>query len=285
MPPVYQRHLAGRTTGLLGSGSIPTVRLPHHWGPPTATAFTIPKTNRRGFSENNYWHLRCEQNNWLFRHLPSGARRSGIRAQQILQWRIAAQGESIRWQSSRSKCYRYFPNAPGSHERRCKTWNKGRRPRSVQFRQFDLHQKLEQSKELNDLKEPCIIISASGMAKAGQLSTTLPTTYPIHAQYNHDGGLLLSRSLTHSGTGLKKFPFWRNARSESPHYPKWKHSPDTATTWKWKVFSIVRTNSGKKTFLVHGEYEGSSNFTKEFWRKTVLKIYRNSGLLKWIWTE
>lgn len=127
----------------------------------------------------------------------------------------------------------------------------------------------EESKALNETKEPCVIISASGMAEAGRIKHHIAHTISSPANTILIVGYCEPRSLggrlragaTEVGIFGEKYPV--NAEigvidSMSAH-----GDYDDLSQW----ISCQEPGQVKKLFLVHGEYEVQQEFRERLLRK------------------
>lgn len=119
----------------------------------------------------------------------------------------------------------------------------------------------EESKALNTMEDPCIIISASGMANAGRIQHHLfngidqsRNTVLIVGYCTPDtpGGLLRD-----GVENLKFFGQWKPVRAEVEVMDSFSAHADR---WEMVHFLEHHKNNLKKLFLVHGDYEAQQAF-------------------------
>ena len=120
----------------------------------------------------------------------------------------------------------------------------------------------EESKSLNHAKEPCIIISSSGMMNAGRVKHHLfnniedpKSTFLIVGYCSPDtpGGKLRS-----GATGLKIFNKYKEIKADVEVMDSFSAHGDRD---EMKDFIVNQQKKLKKIFLVHGEYD-----TQQAWR-------------------
>lgn len=120
----------------------------------------------------------------------------------------------------------------------------------------------EQSKALNNFKEPCIIISSSGMMNAGRVKHHLfnnvenpRNTFLIVGYCTPDtpGGKLRA-----GATGLKVFNQYKEVKADVEIMDSFSAHGDRE---EMKTFVLNQKSRLKKLFLVHGEYD-----TQQAWR-------------------
>jgi metallo-beta-lactamase family protein len=116
---------------------------------------------------------------------------------------------------------------------------------------------VNESKKLNDLKEPCIIISASGMAEAGRIKHHIKNNIEKHncaillvgyCTPESLGGRLLAGNKTVRIFGEE---YTVNARIIDMEY----YSSHGDYNEILQYLSCINPKKVKQTFLVHGEYE------------------------------
>jgi metallo-beta-lactamase family protein len=121
---------------------------------------------------------------------------------------------------------------------------------------------VEQSKALNSSKEPCIIISSSGMMNAGRVKHHLfnnvenpRNTFLIVGYCTPDtpGG-----KLRNGATGLKIFNQYKEVKADVEVMDSFSAHGDRE---EMKDFITNQKKKVKKVFLVHGEYD-----TQQAWR-------------------
>ncbi len=126
---------------------------------------------------------------------------------------------------------------------------------------------VEQSKALNSSKEPCIIISSSGMMNAGRVKHHLfnniedtKNTFLIVGYCSPDtpGGILRS-----GAQGLKLFGEYKKVKAEIEVMDSFSAHGD-----RDEMMSVLQNQKSrlKKLFLVHGEYD-----TQQAWREYLLE--------------
>ncbi|HMN90396.1 MAG TPA: MBL fold metallo-hydrolase [Saprospiraceae bacterium] len=127
----------------------------------------------------------------------------------------------------------------------------------------DLHyiRDTEESKKLNTSQEPCIIISASGMANAGRIQHHLfnnmedpKNTILIvgYAAPETPGGMLRN-----GVQALRFFGQWKPVRATVEIMDSFSAHADR---WEMVRFMENQRESAKQLFLVHGVYEAQQNF-------------------------
>ena len=124
---------------------------------------------------------------------------------------------------------------------------------------------VEDSKKLNQLKEPCIIISASGMAEAGRVKHHLANnignpdnTILIvgHCEPESLGGRLAS--------GVKEVRIFGETYHVNAHVEEISSlSAHGDQAEMLKFISCQDIKAIKKTFVVHGEYPTQLDFKKK----------------------
>ncbi len=119
----------------------------------------------------------------------------------------------------------------------------------------------EESKKLNTMKDPCIIISASGMANAGRIQHHLynsidnaRNTVLIVGYCTPDtpGGMLRE-----GAQALKFFGEWKPVHADVEIMDSFSAHADR---WEMVHFLENQKNSAKKLFLVHGVLEAQESF-------------------------
>ena len=129
--------------------------------------------------------------------------------------------------------------------------------------------KVEQSKELNELNEPCIIISASGMAEAGRIKHHIAN----NISNPHNTIMLVGYcSPTSLGAriqepGLKEISIFGKMHDVKARITRMEAFSGHGDYNEMKSFLECQEKSAvKKTFLVHGEYE-----VQQFYREILSK--------------
>ena len=126
---------------------------------------------------------------------------------------------------------------------------------------------VEQSKALNTSKEPCIIISASGMMNAGRVKHHLfnniedsRNTFLIvgYCSPETPGG-----ALRNGAAGLKIFGEYKEVKADVEIMDSFSAHGDRV---EMKNFISNQKTSAKKIFLVHGEYD-----TQQSWRSYLME--------------
>ncbi len=118
--------------------------------------------------------------------------------------------------------------------------------------------KVEQSKELNDLKEPCIIISASGMAEAGRVKHHIANNISNPRNTIMMVGYCSPTSLGAriQEPGLKEISIFGEMHVVKARITRMEAFSGHGDYLEMKSFLDCQDKSHvKKTFLVHGEYE------------------------------
>ena len=82
-----------------------------------------------------------------------------------------------------------FEKHPECFDKETHEFIRAHRHPALEFKGLTYTHSVEESKAINDRKEPMIIISASGMAEAGRILHHLQKQYRRPAQYNFDCGL------------------------------------------------------------------------------------------------
>jgi metallo-beta-lactamase family protein len=125
-----------------------------------------------------------------------------------------------------------------------------------------------ESKKLNDIEEPCIIISASGMAEAGRIKHHITNT--ISEKRNT---ILMVGYCTEDSLGgrliagrkeVKIFGDYFDVKAEVQVMNEYSAHGDYNEMLQF--LSCQEKSKVKKVFLVHGEYE-----TQQDWRATLMK--------------
>ncbi len=130
-------------------------------------------------------------------------------------------------------------------------------------------QRAEESKKLNDLKEPCIIISASGMAEAGRIKHHIKNNISNSANTILIVGFCTAASLGGKlAAGDKEVsifgkPYDVKARVAVMN----SYSAHADYEEMLDYLSCQKRDEVKKLFLVHGEYEVQVD-----WREKLLKF-------------
>lgn len=129
--------------------------------------------------------------------------------------------------------------------------------------------KVEQSKELNELNEPCIIISASGMAEAGRIKHHIANNIS-----NPHNTIMLVGYCSPTSLGariqepdLKEISIFGKMHDVKARITRMEAFSGHGDYNEMKSFLECQKKSAvKKTFLVHGEYE-----VQQFYREILSK--------------
>ena len=129
--------------------------------------------------------------------------------------------------------------------------------------------KVEQSKELNELNEPCIIISASGMAEAGRIKHHIANNIS-----NPHNTIMLVGYCSPTSLGariqepdLKELSIFGKMHDVKARITRMEAFSGHGDYNEMKSFLECQKKSAvKKTFLVHGEYE-----VQQFYREILSK--------------
>lgn len=143
------------------------------------------------------------------------------------------------------------------------------------FRNLKYISELEQSKALNELKEPCIIISASGMAEAGRIKHHIRNSIEDPRNTILMVGYCTPESLggrLKNGEKLVRIfgeEYAVNAEVKSLDY--YSAHADYEEIFKWlKCLSPAKV---KNTFLVHGETKTMDTLKQKFHDHGYKKVY------------
>ncbi len=126
------------------------------------------------------------------------------------------------------------------------------------FKDLIYIKKVEQSKELNDLKEPCIIISASGMAEAGRIKHHLANNIsnPLNTILMVGYCSPTSLGARIQEPGLKEISIFGEVHEVKARIARMEAFSGHGDYNEMKSFLECQDSALiKKTFLVHGEYE------------------------------
>jgi metallo-beta-lactamase family protein len=121
---------------------------------------------------------------------------------------------------------------------------------------------VNESKALNDLKGPLIIISADGMCEAGRIQHHLihnigdPNTTILTVGYMAQN--TLGRRIRNKETEVKIHGQWFKRRAEVEEINAFSAHADYAEAGNW--LESIDTSALKKTFLVHGEKKAQAAF-------------------------
>jgi len=137
-------------------------------------------------------------------------------------------------------------------------------PEPFSFKYLQFITDVEQSKALNDKKEPCIIISASGMAEAGRVKHHIANN--IH---NPANTVMLVGYCTPESLGgrlkagekeVRIFGEFYQVKARVESMESYSSHADYEEILKY--FKCIKPAKVKKLFLVHGEYEVQETFKK-----------------------
>lgn len=133
---------------------------------------------------------------------------------------------------------------------------------------------VKESKKLNSLQEPCIIISASGMAEAGRIKHHIANNIN-----NETNTILFVGYCSPDSLGGKLIAGEREVRIFGEYYPvKSKieyissYSAHADYIEMLKYLSCQDPHYIKKTFLVHGDYEAQLSFKEKLEQKKFRNI-------------
>nr|MBP9193936.1 MBL fold metallo-hydrolase [Saprospiraceae bacterium] len=131
------------------------------------------------------------------------------------------------------------------------------------FKGLSYIREVEQSKRLNTLQEPCIIISSSGMGNAGRVKHHIANNVEDerntillvgYCSPNTPGGILKS-----GASSIKLFGEEKIIRAEIASMDSFSAHGD-----RKEMFNHIKNQMDgvKKLFLVHGEYETQQHFKR-----------------------
>lgn len=133
---------------------------------------------------------------------------------------------------------------------------------------------VEESKQLNYIKEPCVIISASGMAEAGRIKHHISNNVE-----NSRNSILITgyceptslgaRLLQHPAE-VKIFGITHEVHAEIGEIRSMSAHGDYEDLCQWLACQDPKLV--KKLFLVHGEYEVQQNFKRRLIAKSFLDV-------------
>ena len=133
---------------------------------------------------------------------------------------------------------------------------------------------VEQSKELNDKQEPCIIISASGMAEGGRvlhhLANNIENKKNLILFVGYAAAHTLARKIIDGETEVKIFGEPHKVKAEVKSMDYFSAHADQA-----ELIDYLRLNNKnrlKNIFLVHGEEEQALPFREKLLQKGFKKV-------------
>jgi len=128
---------------------------------------------------------------------------------------------------------------------------------------------VEESKKLNDLKKPCVIISASGMMEAGRIKHHVANNIEDARNTILIVGYCTPSSLgARIQLGMKEISIFGEKHPINAHIEKIESLSGHGDYNEMKQFlSCQDPQKIKKTFLVHGEYE-----TQKFYENELEKV-------------
>ncbi len=132
----------------------------------------------------------------------------------------------------------------------------------------------EESKRLNFKREPCVIISASGMAEAGRVKHHISRCIESSRNSILFSGYCEPRSLggklKNGAKEVRIFSQWHDVNAEIGEMRSMSAHGDYADLLRF--MECQDASKVKKVFLVHGEYEKQQKFTKRLIDKGFLSV-------------
>lgn len=127
----------------------------------------------------------------------------------------------------------------------------------------------EESKLLNYKKEPCVIISASGMADAGRvkhhISNNIQNSHNTILMVGYCEPRSLGGRLKNRPREVKIFGLWHEVHAEIGEMRSMSAHADYEDMLQW--LSCQNPEAVHRLFLVHGEYEVQQQFAERLRRK------------------